>query len=94
MQMDLHPLTNPADSTSAFCLHHGLEVYLKDAAQLFAVDAHAAAPPSSSSNSQHSCRFMAHYLTAVTCGRQVLWRHYSFVSGRRQARRELGMTLK
>lgn len=94
--MDLHSLTRPADSASAFCLQHGLEVYCADAAQLFAVDAHAAAPPSISSNSsQHSsCRFMANYLTAVTCGRQVLWRHYAFVSGMRQARSELGTKLK
>lgn len=65
-----------AEHATAYCLKHGLEVYLKDAAQLF-----AAAQITSSSNSSDANRFMAHYLTAVVCGQHIPWRHYGLVSG-------------
>jgi hypothetical protein len=62
-----------AEHATAYALKHGLEVYLKDSAQLFA------ATQNSSSSDANS--FMAHYLTAVVCGQHLPWRHYALIAG-------------
>jgi hypothetical protein len=58
--------------TEAYCLRHGLEVYLQDAAQLYSA---------SSTASSSAAEWMAHYLSASVCGQHTPWRHYAFVSG-------------
>lgn len=58
-------------TTAAYCLRHGLEVYLQDAAQLYCATA----------SGSSAAEWMAHYLSAVVCGQHLPWRHYAFVSG-------------
>lgn len=70
-----------ADQAMIYCLQHGLEVYLQDAAQLYA--AQHSLPSSSSGSSNDPAVFMAHYLTAAVCGQHLPWRHYALVSGAR-----------
>jgi hypothetical protein len=70
-----------AQDATAYCLQQGLEVYIQDAAQLLQTT-HQAATATSTANSD---TFMARYLTAVVRGEHVLWRHYGFVSGMREA---------
>jgi hypothetical protein len=64
-----------AEHAAAYALKHGLQVYLKDSAQLFA------ALKFLSSDSNDAKGFLGHYLTAVVCGQHLPWRHYAFVAG-------------
>lgn len=59
------------EQTAGYCLRHGLEVYLQDAAQLYCGTASCSS----------AAEWMAHYLSAAVCGQHLPWRHYAFVAG-------------
>lgn len=84
-----------AEQTTAYCLSHGLGVYLQDALQLYptaqqpahgtsaSTQPHAQGSNSATatSNRHQPNLFLAPYLTSVVCCQHVLWRRFAFVSG-------------
>lgn len=70
-----------ASEAAEFCQRHGLELHVRDAAQLYAAAAAGGHKPRSAPAATSADEFMANYFTAVACGQHVLWRHYSYVTG-------------